>query len=415
MLELRRGKRVAVAIGLTGGLMLGCSTPEPTDMAGEPRVSLAQRSVLADEPLGLRVNGVAPDAEVKVTVRSDGDGDGAIASAVFAAGEDGSIDLERDTPIRGAYSVASGFGLLWSLHSVSDPSQSRVKLEVTVSTAGKEVGTVTQIRRLQKPGVTYQRLTKKRDGVVGYLFEPPASETVSPRAAVVLIGGSEGGAASLPEAWLLAARGHPTLSLAYFKESGLPRKLEKIPIEYFGKALKRIGDSPSADSNALVPVGISRGGEAALLTASYLPHLAAGAVTVASIDVAAGGYPRSREPAWMWRDQPVPFADNLRDRWIDPGQAAIDVWKTRGPLLLICGKADQTLSSCDAADSIKKRLANRDKPPPIIAAYDKVGHEITAVAPGVIYEKGDNPDTAGEARVDAWEQLLQYLTRLEQK
>lgn len=406
----------AMAVGLTWCLLVACSGPEPNDPSGSPKVTLAQQQALADQPLRLRVSDLVPGSEVTITAQTDGDGPGAEASAVFVATDEGTVDLQEDAPIRGAYAVASGFGFLWSLHSVADPNQEQVSVRLTVSADGEDLGTVTQVRRLYRDGVTYEELTMKRDGLVGYLLRPPPQAVKEPRAGVVLIGGAEGGAAAWAEAGLLASRGHPTLLLAYFKAPGVPRTLERIPLEYFETALRRLVELPSTDDDAVVPVGFSRGGEAALLTASSVPELAAGAVSVAGIDVAVpsvGG----RTPAWTWQGKPVPYADNLRDQWLNPGPAVIDVWRIDGPLLLICGRTDSVWASCSGAEDIEKRLAKRDRPAPEVAAYEKVGHEITALAPGVIYARTsdgpDDPDAAGVARADAWSRLLAYLAALE--
>lgn len=406
---------VVSGLGLTSCVLVGCSQPEsrPEQPAGPPTVTLAQKQVLADQPLELRVSGVAPGSEVTITAQTEGDGPGSKASATFAATADGTVDLEDDAPVRGAYEVASGFGFLWSLHSAADQSQEQVTVRLAVSADGEDLGTVTQVRRLYRAGVTFEELTLKRDGLVGYLLRPPPGAVQKPRAGVVLIGGAEGGAVSWAEAQLLASHGHPTLLLAYFKASRLPRTLERIPLEYFELALRRLAALPSTDNDALVPVGISRGSEAALLTASYLPDLAAGAVTVAGIDVALST-PGAFTPAWTWNGKPVPYADNLRDQWLNPGRAIIDVWRIRGPLLLICGKTDHVWSSCRGAEDIATRLDTRDQPAPEIAAYDDVGHDITALAPGVIYPRSDaDEDSLGIARADAWSRLLAHLAALE--
>jgi hypothetical protein len=51
---------------------------------------------------------------------------------------------------------------------------------------------------------------------------------------VLVFGGSGGGL--MTSAALLAARGYPSLALAYFKAPGLPQTLHNIPLEYFAKA-----------------------------------------------------------------------------------------------------------------------------------------------------------------------------------
>ena len=70
-----------------------------------------------------------------------------------------------------------------------------------------------------------------------------------PRKAIIMLGGSEGG-----KIWsgirmrrpgeLLVQRGYAVLSLAYFKDQGLPGTLEEIPLEYFEKALAWLSAQP---------------------------------------------------------------------------------------------------------------------------------------------------------------------------
>ena len=216
-------------------LLAACTvagSPE-RDAAGRSatRVTGVPATALADEPLRLRVEQVPPQERVRVTVTTDGEGRGARSSAEFIAGPDGIVNLERDRPTSGSYSVASGFGLLWTLHDTADRSQTRVKIEIVVEVAGREIARLAQTRRLDRPGVRVERLTVKRNGVVGYLIQPSRRAQPAPGTGVVIIGGSERGFAAWAEARLLASHGYPTLLLAYHGEPGVPRRLERIPIE----------------------------------------------------------------------------------------------------------------------------------------------------------------------------------------
>ncbi len=93
-------------------------------------------------------------------------------------------------------------------------------------------------------GVTARDLRVPADGVYGRLFRPDDSSTR--RTALLVFGGSEGGLhpTVVDKAALLAAHGYPTL--AYWKAPGLPQELQRIPLEYFKKALAVLRAQPSA-------------------------------------------------------------------------------------------------------------------------------------------------------------------------
>jgi hypothetical protein len=71
------------------------------------------------------------------------------------------------------------------------------------------------------------------------------------------------------------------------------------------------------------------------------------------------GYPDVTQPAWTLHGQPVPAVS--RDELGDPQPvrdpaAIIPVERIAGPVLLICGEADETWPSCRYADAIAGRL-----------------------------------------------------------
>lgn len=73
---------------------------------------------------------------------------------------------------------------------------------------------------------------------------------------MLVLGGSEGGdsVSVVDTAGILAAHGYPTLALAYFKEPGLPSALERIPLEYFARALRMLRRQPDVDPAHLVVI-----------------------------------------------------------------------------------------------------------------------------------------------------------------
>jgi dienelactone hydrolase len=115
----------------------------------------------------------------------------------------------------------------------------------------------------------------------------------------VLVFGGSGGGRMTSVAALLAARGYPSLALAYFKAPGLPQTLHNIPLEYFAKALRVLRAQPGVDPDHVLVVGESRGGEAALLLSAYFPRLVNGVIAgVPSSVVNSAAGPDTGRPAW---------------------------------------------------------------------------------------------------------------------
>ncbi|HIY65770.1 MAG TPA: hypothetical protein H9830_05775, partial [Candidatus Agrococcus pullicola] len=87
----------------------------------------------------------------------------------------------------------------------------------------------------------------------------------TPRGAVLVLGGSEGGHHPA-DADALAHEGFVALSYAYFGAAGTPRALERIPIEHLLSGIDALQEA--APEQRIGVVGGSRGGEAAQLLAS---------------------------------------------------------------------------------------------------------------------------------------------------
>jgi uncharacterized protein len=268
-------------------------------------------------------------------------------------------------------------------------------------------------------------------GMVGAYYPPPAGHTD----VVLVLGGSEGGLqGSQPLARRIAEHGLGTLALAYFGAPGLPQALEKVPLESLEAGVDWVRKQPGMAGRRLVVLGVSKGGEAALLLASRDPRLCAVVAAVPSSVVWAGiDMPHPTIPvtvsSWATGGKSmafVPYADgpfrgvrDLYDRSLVKAapDAAIPVERIRGPVLLISGKSDQLWPSTPMADAVMARLeAKHFAYAHTHLAYDNAGHAVfgpplPADSPNMarLAGLGGTPEGNQAARVDNWPKALAFL------
>lgn len=135
----------------------------------------------------------------------------------------------------------------------------------------------------------------------------PAAQGKHP--AILLLGGSEGGDMMSRVAPQFAQQGYVAASVAYFGMPGLPQTLENIPVETVGKALKIVAARSDVDPARIAIMGISKGGEFALLAASTYPQIHAVIADVPS-PFAWQGIAQGAGPAtssWTVAGKPVPY------------------------------------------------------------------------------------------------------------
>jgi dienelactone hydrolase len=277
------------------------------------------------------------------------------------------------------------------------------------------------------------------DGLVGAYYRPAGT---GPFAAVITLGGSEGGL-SEGRAGLLASHGYAALALAYFGIGALPAELYEIPLEYFGQAIHWLQAQDSVRADRLAVMGTSRGGEAALLIGSVYPEVRAVVAYVPS-SVVWGGFGKTPQvrSAWSYQGSPVPFvtpsgtrvnADlalvgtpgflaGLRNPAVE--RATIAVERINGPVLLASGQDDQLWPSTEFSDRVMERLrayghAFADRH----LSYPEAGHDVGRGVPnlalvdltttnptnGARYAHGGTLAGTARALEDSWPRVLQFL------
>ena len=268
-------------------------------------------------------------------------------------------------------------------------------------------------------------------GMVGAYFPPPAGS----RQVVLVLGGSEGGVqGSQPLARRLAEHGLGALALAYFGAPGLPRALEDVPLESLEAGVDWVRKQPGMASRQIAVLGVSKGGEAALLLASRDPRLCAVVAGVPSSVVWAGidmAHPATPVTVSSWSVAGkslafVPYAAgpfrgvrDLYERSLVKAvpDASIPVEKIRGPVLLISGKSDQLWPSTPMSEQVMARLDARHFPyPHTHLAYDDAGHAVfgpplPADSPNLprLASLGGTPQGNQAARMDNWPKTLDFL------
>ena len=356
------------AWGLAGAVLVlavaGCGGGSP----GAPRVRLDAGPAVAAvvDPVHVTVSGLPAAGLVTVQARAlDRDGQPWVSAAVFRASAAGTLNLATAVPVAGSYHVADAAGLLWSLHPAPG---TRAAAGFSTSAAGFTVwlqvlagGRVRASAALQRRWqVTVSVQAVRRDGFDGLL---DTSAAVRPgAAAVVVLGGAEGGYDAVPAA-ALAMAGYPALALAYFGEPGLPRCLCAIPLEYVARAVGWLRAQPAGRGRPVVLYGASRGAEAVLLLASCLPHLAGGVVASSPTAVINGADSAVPGAAWTFGGQPLAPVGN------------IPVTRLRVPLLMGDGGRDAVWDAAAAASTIMAELrGSAGHAPAVNLYYPGAGH-----------------------------------------
>jgi dienelactone hydrolase len=440
------------------GLVAACgSRPAPPAPAPAPRFEIAPARALVDEPLSIRVAGVAPGARVTLRATMARSPEVAWQSwAVFVADASGRIDAGKDAPVEGSYEGVDAMGLVWSMTPTSDawmtappPGQlDPMHIHVHAERDGAVFAELDVERLRVAADVTRHEVSA--DGLVGALFLPPGASQAAPAPGVLVLGGSEGGMRE-DTAALLASHGYATLALVYFGAGALPAKMENIPLEYFEKALAWMANHEAIDGERMAVQGISRGGELALLVASSYPALVHAVVAHVPSGVVWPGIGRlPPQPAWtrdgvalpsaslqfdaatgaeigrkMRSGEPIALAPLFRPGMADRAAMAaaeIPVERIRGPVLLISARDDQLWPSTELSEIAVARLRAHQHPYAVEhLAYEAAGHLImapyritsmTAMIHPALHMKlalGGTPAGAARANAESWPRVLSFL------
>lgn len=272
----------------------------------------------------------------------------------------------------------------------------------------------------------------REQGLVGTLFTPK-----NPHAAVMVLAGSRGG---IPEtrAEALAEQGFCVLALAYFGVDPLPKRLQRVPLEYFETAL----DFLKNRSEKIGVWGTSRGAELALILGTLFPKKIDAIAAHVPSSVIYGAFEDLSIPAWLYRGKTLapsaPFRFTASSTGANQESAiqttpcflksmsdsmafavsAICVEKLRCPLLLISAGDDQMWPSGVFAEQIVARLKAYGSSISVKHLhYPDVGHAPSTGAAGLhlVWQKwfsyGGKPEDNAHAAIDWVDQTLAFFQR----
>lgn len=423
-------------------------------------LSVGPLDALIDEPIAITVADLKPGTCVRLSLRNHTLM--AEAYAEYVASGDGTVDVALHAPVCGDYQGIDRAGLFWSAHFDAGFDVARMvdalsRLDplaytlTATSDDGRDV-VVDFTRRLV--GTNILR-TPVRDGRIrGTLF---AAQNATNAPAVIVLGGSDGGNLWQFVAAMLATHGFAALSLAYFAYDDLPKELIEIPLEYFAEAIEWLGGRPEVGAARVGVLGMSRGGEAALLLGSSFASVAAVVALVPS-GVTGGGigadFSAMGRSAWTLNGVPFqvfpPPADPVTfeeaqaaiatgEPFVGAGaflraleaagdrvdDVAIRVERTRGAIFMMSGEDDQLWMSTRLAEIAEKRLIAQAFAYPFEhRRYAQAGH-FACLPPNLPTTSnsgshpvvpltlafGGTPQGNAVASADLWPRIVQFLNQ----
>ena len=378
---------------------------------------------------GVRVEGAAPGARVEVRAELELCGQEWSCTGEYVADASGRVDTATDPSVGGDYRGVDAFGLYWSAGAAGFYEWSLLTPMQVVATATSDGQTAEAgwRRRWLAEGATYRDV--EEEGVVGRLFLPPDPQDAP---ALVILAGSQGGLGGPSAAALLTGHGIATLALAHWRYPGTPDRLRDIPIEVVGRGCDWLRRQPGVADRRPTVLGISRGGELALLAGAYLPEQVGHVVSDVGSGVpwgALGPGTDVNETAWTFRGEPVAQIyededdpDRILDfpEWV--ARTEIPVERCSGRVLLLSGDDDQVWSSTRLSEIARQRALR-------CGAGDRVEHvvqpdaghaagappgypvleDVVAGSDGFSFSFGGTRAGNQAARRDSWRRLIDLV------
>jgi dienelactone hydrolase len=280
-----------------------------------------------------------------------------------------------------------------------------------------------------------RRTEIKSGGTIGVVWEPDqAAEHF-----VVVLGGSGSGILD-GMAKRLSEHGVSAFALGYFGAPGLPSALVEIPVESVQRGVEVFREQ-FADGGTVALIGVSKGAELALVSASHIAGVGPVVAVVPSCVVWYGidfsDLSAMTRSSWTWHDAPLPFLPlrpGVMPAFTDEGlrtdacydlsayatsdvdAARIPIEQAQGPILLLSGDDDHMWPSAPMADDIVQRMRDLGRGEQVTnVVYRGAGHAfltrdfLQAQSEAMPFDFGGNPQADRAAAHDAWKRTLSFL------
>ncbi|MEL7004111.1 MAG: acyl-CoA thioester hydrolase/BAAT C-terminal domain-containing protein [Bacteroidota bacterium] len=200
---------------------------------------------------------------------------------------------------------------------------------------------------------------------------------------IVAFGGSQGGNTWTENYWSekrnnFLNQGYAVLAIGYANTENTPKIIERISLNAIYDTIKQVSQHPKIDSERIVLLGSSKGGELVLNLASRYDDIDAVIALVPS-NVTFPGYTiTANTSSWMYNDKEVEFihlpffkflwkklyaggnSQVLREIMVEDEKLCekgeINVENISGPILLLSAKNDEAWPSDYMSNQIVKRL-----------------------------------------------------------
>ncbi len=240
-------------------------------------LGVSANPAMMDRPSSIRATGLQPNERVAIRAElADGEDARWTSQADFVADSQGNIDTSKQPAVAGSYKEVSSMGLIWSMMPASRKTARyqppRNFASQTVEFHLMRGSAQTGVRAHGTTSGSLKASSGSRCMMACFAACCSCRREKDRHPAVLVLGGSEGGMPARRAAWL-ASHGYAALALAYFRYDDLPKELARIPLEYFGQALKWMGRRPEIASDRIAVMGISRGAELALELGSMYPTI----------------------------------------------------------------------------------------------------------------------------------------------
>jgi hypothetical protein len=259
------------------------------------------------------------------------------------------------------------------------------------------------------------------------------------RTGVLVLSGSSGRIES-ERARIFAEHGMSALTIRYFGGPGQPPGICEVPLETFTAGIDLL---QAEGAQRIGIIGVSKGAEAALLTAIRDPRvdaviaLSPTAYVWNNVGPGSDGVKRPYRSCWTWRGEPVPFVP-FDDYWLigrEDGEAPVPIvgWYeqsertfadaleaaaipaelTRAQLVLVAGGDDAMWSSLRYAETLAERRRAAGMPVDLVSRAD-AGHRTrlpgeSPAQPETVYAYGGTHAADVRLGTEAWPVILRAL------